>query len=100
MTALIFGGVLLAAGLVALTGVGRWIGARAEQQAMEQTAAASFEADFIPEAADVNDAETDDLLASVREANVMAEAERFVMAEEMVVALDEAIAHVEGGWAS
>lgn len=96
----------IAFGLGALVGVaycwliytlGRFCRA-AEDCAIAETAARTFEADFIPEAADVAPAEleTDALLSQVREAAALDEAERTVYEAEIETYLDEALEHLAG----
>lgn len=78
---LVLGAVVLSACPFALVVVSRW----ALRREAERTAAATFEADFIPENADV----------AAQEA-ALAEAERVVLAQEMCDLLDDALEHLEG----
>lgn len=94
--ALVVGLAVLAAGSIAIVYFGRW----ALNRESERTAAATFEAAYIPTCADVApaDRQTDALLSQVREAAALDAAERVVAEEEMVADLESAIDHVEGGW--
>lgn len=76
-----------------------WCGYAAKfgrDRARDTDAAATFEQAFIPDSLEVAEAEAD--LPELRD--LLADAERVVLSEEMVAELDTAIAHVEGGWVS